>query len=82
MSTEKVLKNLEGAINRISKDIMGKKCGSGADKLDSFSKLINSYSRLLDRSKNAGYDPMEDGDPDYQHKLENAGSKGKRNVTR
>jgi len=69
MSTKTVIKNIEATINRICTDIKEKHGGSGADKLDSLSKLINSYSRLLEREKNTGYNPTEDGDPMYYQRL-------------
>lgn len=82
MTTKTVLRNVEGAINRICTDIKDKKGGSGADKLDSLSKLVNSYSRLLERSKMKQYDPTEDGDPFYQERLEKNGSKNRRGIIR
>ena len=69
MVTKKVIKNIEAAINRICEDIKDKKAGSGADKLDSLSKLVNSYSRLLERNKQEEIDPTEDGDPAYYKKM-------------
>ena len=70
MSTEQVLRNVEAAINRICIDIKQKKGGSGAGKLDSLSKLVNSYTRLLGRNKATERDPIEDGDPNYCKRLE------------
>ncbi|NLE25301.1 MAG: hypothetical protein GX625_08155 [Clostridiaceae bacterium] len=69
MSTNKVIKNLEKAINRICSDIDDKKGGSGADKMNSLSKLVNSYSRLIERSKDKEVDPMMDGNPAYYESL-------------
>jgi hypothetical protein len=69
MSTKKVIRNIEAAINRICDDIKQKHGGSGADKLDSLSKLVNSYSRLIERDKQKEIDPNEDGDPTYYKKL-------------
>lgn len=40
MSTKRVIKNVEAAINRICEDIKNRQGGSGADKLDSLSKLV------------------------------------------
>ncbi len=37
-------------------------------KLDSLSKLVNSYSRLIERDKQKEIDPM-DGDPTYCKKI-------------
>lgn len=78
MSTRKVIKNIEAAINRICEDIKEKKCGSGADKLDSLSKLVNSYSRLIERDRQKEIDPTLDGDPTYFKKLntKNSNMKG------
>jgi len=70
MSTTKVIKNLERAINRICDDRKEKKGGSGSDKLNSLSKLVNSYSRLIERSKNNEVDPLMDGDPEYYENLQ------------
>ena len=51
MGAEQVLTNLEKTIKRVSNDIRRKKGSVGSDKLDSLSKLTNSYSRLLERQK-------------------------------
>jgi len=69
MSTKRVIKNVEAAINRICEDIKNRQGGSGADKLDSLSKLVNSYSRLIERDKQKTIDPTEDGDPAYCKRL-------------
>ena len=69
MVTKKVIRNIEAAINRVCEDIKKKKAGSGADKLDSLSKLVNSYSRLIERDKQKEIDPTLDGDPAYYKKL-------------
>lgn len=64
MSTKKVLKKVESAIIRVCSDIEQKKGGSGIDKLDSISRLVNSYSRLLERVKKNEDDVFKHGDPD------------------
>jgi hypothetical protein len=69
MASKKVIKNIEAAINRVCEDIKQKQGGSGADKLDSLSKLVNSYSRLIERDKQKDIDPTMDGDPTYSKKL-------------
>ena len=51
MQTDKILKGIEDSILRVSKDIKAKKGAVGSDKLNSLSKLVNSYSRLVERSK-------------------------------
>ena len=70
MSASDVLNEVEGAIIRICTDIKGKRGGSGVDKLDSLSKLVNSYSRLLERCKTDDSDVLEDGDLGYHATLE------------
>jgi hypothetical protein len=74
MTTKKIIRNIEAAINRICEDIKDKKTGSGADKLDSLSKLVNSYSRLIERDKQKAVDPTEDGDPTYYKKISAKGN--------
>lgn len=74
MSVEEVIQNLEAAINRVCTDIKNKKGGSGADKLDSLSKLVNAYSRLIgageDKTKKEERDMSEFGDPDHITRIE------------
>jgi len=82
MISKKVIKNLEAAINRICEDIKDKKGGSGADKLDSLSKLVNSYSRLIERDSQKQINPSEDGDPTFHSKLEAQGKKDLRGIIR
>jgi len=66
---KKVIRNIEAAINRVCEDIKDGKGGSGADKLDSVAKLVNAYSRLIERDKQKEIDPNMDGDPTYYKKL-------------
>ena len=49
MSTEKIILEVERTIRKVCSDIKKRKNGAGADKLDSLAKLVNSYSRLLER---------------------------------
>jgi hypothetical protein len=51
MSTEKIIADLERTIKKVCSDVKKKKGSVGSDKLDSLSKLVNSYSRLLERSQ-------------------------------
>ena len=53
MSTEKIIAEVERTIKRVSGDIRKKQGAVGSDKLDSLSKLVNSYSRLLERNQEA-----------------------------
>ena len=49
MSTERVIADLEKTIRKVCKDIKKRNGSVGGDKLDSLSKLVNSYSRLIER---------------------------------
>ena len=82
MSTKKIIKNVEAAINRICEDIKEKKGGSGGDKLDALSKMVNSYSRLIERGKKKEYDRMTDGNPGYYKRLLKAGKQDRKGVLR
>jgi len=82
MSTRKVIKNLEAAIDRICEDIKDKKTGSGSDKLDSLAKLVNSYGRLIERKKEKAYDKMMDGDPKQYKRMLKAGNKDMKGIIR
>lgn len=82
MSTRKVIKNIESAINRICEDIKEKKGGSGADKLDSLAKLVNSYGRLIEAKKEKAYDRMMDGDPNQYKRMLKAGNKDMKGIIR
>lgn len=82
MSTRKVIKNIEAAINRICDDINEKKGGSGADKLDSLAKLVNSYGRLIERKKVKAYDKMMDGDPNFHKRILKAGEQDRKGIIR
>ena len=50
MNTEKVIIEVERTIKKVCKDIKKRQGSVGCDKLDSLSKLINSYSRLIERA--------------------------------
>lgn len=82
MNTNKIIKNLEIAINRICVDINEKRTGSGADKLDSLAKLVNSYGRLIERKKEKVYDRMMDGDPNYYKHLLKSGNQNMNGIIR
>ena len=51
MKPEKVISALEATIARVTRDIKKKQGNIGSDKLNSLSKLINSYNRLVERTK-------------------------------
>jgi len=49
MNTDKIIVELERTIKKVCGDVKRKKGAVGCDKLDSLSKLVNSYSRLIER---------------------------------
>jgi hypothetical protein len=66
MKPEKVITALETTIARVTRDIRKKTGNVGSDKLNSLSKLVNSYNRLLERTKNGS----EFEDSNYYDELE------------
>ena len=66
MKPEKVISALESTIARVTRDIKKKQGVVGSDKLNSLSKLINSYNRLIERAK----DGSESKDYNYYDELE------------
>ena len=67
MKSDKVISAVESTIVRVTRDIKKKQGIVGSDKLNSLSKLINSYNRLIERTKDGSdadesdnwYDRME-----------------------
>jgi len=57
MKPEKVITCVESAIYKVGVDIRKKKGAVGSDKLNSLSKLINAYNRLLERSMALNQEP-------------------------
>jgi hypothetical protein len=66
MKPEKVITAVESTIARVTRDIKGKKGNVGSDKLNSLSKLVNSYNRLIERTMNGS----ESEDYNYYDELE------------
>ena len=68
MGTEQILKDIEQTIRRVTRDIRKKKGAVGGDKLSDLAKLVNSYSRLIERM---GHDQgrAEDGQPGFHESL-------------
>ena len=64
MNPEKVLRDLEKTIKKVTKDIQQRSGGVGNEKLDSLSKLTNAYSRLYERHKLAGLYPLPSDEND------------------
>ena len=66
MKPEKVISAVEATIIRVTRDIKKKKGDTGGDKLNSLSKLINSYNRLIERTK----DGSDADEPNFYDELE------------
>ena len=66
MKPDKVISALESTIARVTRDIKKKQGVVGSDKLNSLSKLVNAYNRLLERTK----DGAEPKDYNYHDELE------------
>jgi hypothetical protein len=66
MQSEKVISAVEATIIRVTRDIKKKKGDTGGDKLNSLSKLINSYNRLIERTK----DGSDADEPNFYDELE------------
>ena len=56
MKPEKIVSAIETTIVRVTSDIKKKQGNVGSDKLNSLSKLVNSYNRLLERTKDGSQD--------------------------
>ena len=67
MKPDRILTSLESTIVRVTRDIKKKQGNIGSDKLNSLSKLVNSYNRLLERTRNSS-DADESGN--YYDSLE------------
>jgi hypothetical protein len=70
MKPERVALAVENAIVRVTRDIKKREGNTGSDKLNSLSKLVNAYNRLVDRSKEDTKSDSESPHPNYYEKLE------------
>lgn len=70
MSAEDVLKKVEKTIGYICSDVRKKKGNIGTNKIDSIAKLVNSYSRLLDKTIEEEWDYETHGDSYFPESLE------------
>jgi hypothetical protein len=70
MDIDKIIFNLESTIVRLSKDIKKNRLKSNVERLNNLSKLVNSYTRLIDRTRGISslnnkienyYDDLEKG---------------------
>ena len=64
MSAEIVLKDVERTIKKVCADIKKKSGNVGCDKLDSLSKLVNSYRHLYELEKKQ-VDPLDGTGVDF-----------------
>jgi len=71
MKPERVITAVESTIGRVTRDIKRKQGIVGSDKLNSLSKLVNAYNRLIERTK----DGSEPEDYNYHDELEKQCSK-------
>lgn len=70
MKPDKVVKAVETTIVRVTRDIKKKHGNTGSDKLNSLSKLVNAYNRLLERTIEEKDSDTESLDVGYYEKLE------------
>ena len=70
MKPERVALAVENAIVRVTRDIKKRQGNTGSDKLNSLSKLVNAYNRLVQRTKEDAGTGSESSDVNYYEKLE------------
>jgi hypothetical protein len=68
MKPDRVITALETTIVRVTRDIKKKQGSVGSDKLNSLSKLLNSYNRLLEQMKRPPESDLSDNN--YYAKME------------
>ena len=70
MKPERVALAVENAIVRVTRDIKKREGNTGSDKLNSLSKLVNAYNRLVYRTKEDEKSEPEPPNVNYYEKLE------------
>ena len=70
MKPERVALAVENAIVRLTRDIKKRQGNTGSDKLNSLSKLVNAYNRLVVRTKEDAEPGSEPPHPNYYETLE------------
>ena len=70
MKPERVASAVETTIVRVTRDIKKREGNTGSDKLNSLSKLVNAYNRLVYRTKEDEKSDSEPSDVNYYEKLE------------
>jgi hypothetical protein len=70
MKPERVISAVEMTILRVTRDIKKKQGNTGSDKLNSLSKLVNAYNRLIERTKEGTESDSESSGANYYEKME------------
>jgi len=70
MRPERVASAVETTIVRVTRDIKKREGNTGSDKLNSLSKLVNAYNRLVERSKGDTGSDSDSSAVNYYEKLE------------
>ena len=70
MKPQRVALAVETTIVRVTRDIKKREGNTGSDKLNSLSKLVNAYNRLVYRTKEDEKSDSDPPHPNYYEKLE------------
>ena len=70
MKPERVVSAVEMTIVRVTRDIKKRQGNTGSDKLNSLSKLVNAYNRLIERTKEDTGPDTESSGNNYYEKME------------
>ena len=70
MKPQRVALAVETTIVRVTRDIKKREGNTGSDKLNSLSKLVNAYNRLVYRTKEDEKSDSEPPNVNYYEKLE------------
>jgi len=70
MKPERVVSAVEMTIVRVTRDIKKRQGNTGSDKLNSLSKLVNAYNRLIERTKEGAGSGSKTSDANYYEKME------------
>ena len=70
MKPQRVALAVETTIVRVTRDIKKREGNTGSDKLNSLSKLVNAYNRLVERTKEDAEPQPQPSDLNYYEKLE------------
>ena len=70
MKPQRVALAVETTIVRVTRDIKKREGNTGSDKLNSLSKLVNAYNRLVYRTKEDEKSDSDSSNTNYYAKLE------------